>query len=183
MANFYLPERKETPKRYDNNRDINDLTAIFFEESLIDFNEKDFQENIPQVTHAGLYGAWDERFKDIPYGVKTLGEAGCAVFCFWQGLCTRAIYVGMDIEPFAKYLDDKHYYEPGKGTWHLLFDHYNLRRATNFQEIFDALKMGKIVTILVRNKDYPLSKSKEGSHFVNIIGKSEGSFIIYDPQP
>lgn len=180
MAEFYFPKRKETPRRYDNNRDINDLIAIYFEESLMDFNENDFPENISQVTIRGVYAAWEGRFRDVPYGTKTLGEAGCAVFCLWQGLASRAIYTGMDLEDFANYISD--YYEQDKGSYHNLFDHYNLRRATHFQELFDTLKMGKIVTLLVRNKDYSLSKSEEGSHFINIIGKDGSGFIIYDSQ-
>lgn len=180
MANFYLPERKETEVRYDNNGYVNMLISAMFKKSIADFDEKDYREVVPQLTNGCMYAAWDERFKDIPYGAKTLGEAGCAVFCFCQGLHTRSIYTGMDMEAFAKYIADKGYYEFGRGTYHNLFDHYGLRRATHFREIFDALRMGKIVTLLVENKDYLLSNSEGGSHYVNIIGNSGVGFIIYD---
>lgn len=198
MATFYLPERKETPKRYDNNRDVNNLIAKVFKESIIDFDENNYWEDIPIVIKCNILLAND--YKDVPYGGKTLGEAGCAVFCFEQGLCYRKIFKvlfkkimfcfkqglcyrgGRHIKLLSKYIADLGYYEFGKGTWHNLFDHFELRRATHFQEIFDALKMGKLITILAENKEYSPIKAVEGSHFVNIVGKLGEYFVIDDPQ-
>lgn len=184
MTKFYLSDRFEEPSehcnRYDNNNKVNDEIARAFKESVADFDENEYKENIPNVTKEDMLVASD--FKGVPYGSSTLEKSGCAVFCFWQGLCSRDVFISMDMETFAKYIYDKGYYKFGTGTYHNLFDHYGLRRATHFQEIFDALQMKKIVTILVENKKYTSNKFSEDSHFVNIIGKMKQFFVIYDSQ-
>lgn len=196
MANiFYLPKAEETEKRYDNNTDINNLIARAFKESIADFDEGDYLEDIVPVIKGNILLAND--YKDVPYGYggKTLGEAGCAVFCVEQGLYHRKIFKvcifkkimfrfkrGKYIKFLSKYIADLGYYVFGKGTRHNLFEHLELRRATHFQDIFDALKMGKIVTILVENEKYSPIKAVEGSHFVNIVGKLGEYFVIDDPQ-
>lgn len=181
MTNFYLPERKETPKRYDNNKYVNMLMSAMFKDSIVDFDENEHAEEI-WIDVNRILLAYE--FADVPYGGKTLGEAGCAVFCFEQGLCYRSGDRDkvMDIGNLAEYIAHKGYYEFGKGTYHNLFDHYGLRRATHFQEIFDALKMGKMVTILVENNKYSSDKSLKDSHFVNIVGKVKEKFVIDDSQ-
>lgn len=182
MAEFYLPERFEKPigncNRYDNNGRINAEIAKAFKESIAVFDKSEHKESIPIVVQEEISLA--ACFADVPYGGKTLGEAGCAVFCFRQGLISRNVRTWMDMPTFAKYIADKGYYEFGKGTYHNLFDHYGLRRATHFQEIFDALKMGKLVTILVENKKYFVDKANKDSHFVNIVGKRWENFVIDD---
>lgn len=184
MANFYLPERFEKPigncNRYDNNGKVNSEIAKAFKESIAVFDEECYKETIPIVVREEISLAI--YFKDVPYGGKTLGESGCAVLCFRQGLISRNVRTWMDMSTFAKYIADKGYYEMNVGTYHNLFDHYGLRRATHFQEIFDALKMGKLVTILVENKKYFWDEANKDSHFVNIVGKEGKKFVIDDSQ-
>ena len=180
MANiFYLPERKETPKRYDNNKYVNMLISAMFKDSIADFDENEHPEKMLINVEDILLAC---QFENVPYGCKTLGQAGCAVFCFEQGLCYRN--GGRDnplyIEYLSKYIGDKGYYAKDNGTYHGLFDHYGLRRATHFQDIFDALKMGKLVTILVENKKYFEDETSKDSHFVNIVGTDEKKFVIDD---
>lgn len=181
MAKFYLPERKETSKRWDNNKYVNMLISAMFKDSIADFDENEHRERMLVNVEDILLAS---QFENVPYGCKTLGQAGCAVFCLEQGLCYRS---GGREDPayiiyLAKYTGDKGYYEKNKGTYHSLLDHYGLRRATHFQEIFDALKMGKLITILVENKKYFEDEANKDSHFVNIVGAEEKKFVIDDSQ-
>lgn len=176
MTTFYIPGTKEEEKRYERNAIINNLIAIFFKESIADFDENKDLGYIPPVIQGNILLAND--YKDVPYGGKTLGEAGCAVFCLEQGLRYRGIIVSI-----VKLAEDiANYYVFGKGTRHNLFDHLELGRARHFQDIFDALRMGRLVTILVENNKYSPMEAVDGSHFVNIVGQKGKSFVIDDPQ-
>lgn len=178
---FALPYRRETSKRWDINQIINSSIEAAFRASVHEFDEakfagsENFELNVPTILTA-------EQYKDVPYGGKTLGEAGCAVFVFEQGLHYRFGEPVMQIEKLAKYIANLGYYEYGKGTYHNLFDHYGLRRATHVDDVIDSLYMDKMVTVFVRNCDYyPLEKN-EGSHFINLVGKSMKHFIVADSE-
>ncbi len=174
-----IPKREESPERYDANKAINELISDTFKKSVSAYTAN-FPKEFEETHGTSLMTKSNSKYGHIPYAEKTLGESGCAVFCFEHGLRTRGIEC--NIEELAKEIGEKRYYFYGKGTYHNLFDHYGLRRASDVQEIFDALKMGKIVTVLVQNKLYQFSKSNEGSHFINIIGiDKHGYFSITDP--
>lgn len=178
---FSLPERRETSKRWDFNQIINSSIEAAFRASIHEFDEakfadsENFELSSPPILTAELY-------KDVPYGGKTLGEAGCAVFALEQGLHYRFGEPVMQIEELAKYVADLDYYEYGKGTYHNLFDHYGLRRATHVDDVIYALYMDKMVTVLVRNCDYSPLEKNEGSHFINLVGKSGKNFSVADSQ-
>lgn len=170
-----LPVREERPERYEANKEINELIEVAWQESVESF-EGYPEENIPVITFKRIQSAETNGY--VRYGTKTLYEAGCAVFCFAQGLQQRGVTIG--IQELAKEIANKGYYYPGRGTYHNLFDHYGLRRASSVDEIFDVLKSKKLVTFLVKNEGYPFSRSNEGSHFINIVGKSGPNFIVDD---
>lgn len=184
---FTLPERRETPERYDANKIVNQAISDAFHTSL--GKAKEMAANavsevpyehskmvlVSDVLKSGVLAA------DIPYGVSTLGESGCAVFCLHDALtyARYAEYSELDIETVAQEVAAKGYYEPGKGTYHNLFDHMGARRATDIQEIFDALctRTRACVTLLVRNKDY---NGRSGRHFINIIYYDGTHFVVND---
>ncbi len=175
-----LQKRRETSRQWDINQMIEAAIAVAFSKSIGEFDEEtaknseDIVIDIPKML-------WSEDYKDVDYGGKTLGEAGCGAFCFEHGLHFRFGTPAMPMADLAKYLADLGYYEYGKGTYHNLFDHYGLRRATHVNEVLNALDCSKIVTVLVRNCDYSKIEKKEGSHFVNLIGKKGANFIVADP--
>ena len=184
---FTLPERRETPERYDANKIVNQAISDAFHASL--GKAKEMAANavsevpyerskmvlVSDVLKSGVLAA------DIPYEVSTLGESGCAVFCLHDALtyARYAEYSELDIETVAQEVAAKGYYEPGKGTYHNLFDHMGARRATDIQEIFDALctRTRACVTLLVRNKDY---NGRSGRHFINIIYYDGTHFVVND---
>ena len=109
----------------------------------------------------------DPKFKDIPYGESTLGKEGCGPFCISQAL-------GVSVLKVAKSLSEHNYHLKENGTWHMALDRLGARECDNIRQISEALKNGKIVTILGNR------------HFRNIIGvlfdehKKEYYFIISD---
>lgn len=179
---FNISLRREEPDRYDQNREINTLIQKNFKDSVSKFLENPY----PVYDYSGeddFNREWNSpKNKDIPYSSSTLGESGCAVYVFHQGLRYRKGSIP-SIEQLAQILAENGYYEPGKGTWHCLFDHWGLRRASNIKEIFDTLDIKELplITILVSNQLYPVSKSGSGSHFVNIVGVTQNGFLIDDP--
>lgn len=179
---FSIPPRRETPERYDLNREINNLIQKGFKDSI-----SNFLSNPYPVYDYAVKEDFDREWNsdkniNVPYGSSTLGESGCAVYAFHQGLRYRNGSVPL-ISDLARTLAEEGYYEPGKGTWHNLFDHWNLRRASDIKEVFDALDVKEfpLITVLVANKLYPASKSNSGSHFVNIVGLVHEGFLIEDP--
>lgn len=177
MTTFKFPKREETPERYDSNREINNLIQEAFKRSVSKFSMH--MENIAEVTDEQVKLSSD--YFDVPYAEKNIGRSGCAVLCMEHGLRTRGIQY--NIEELAKEIGDKGYYFPGRGTWHNLYDHYGLRRASDVEEIFATLRMGKIVTILLQNSVYVYGGAETDSHFVNIVGVYEGNtFIVDDPK-
>lgn len=181
-AYFGIPPRRETPERYDLNREINTLIQKGFKDSVSKFLANPYQV-FDYAVNEDFEREWNsDDNKDVPYGSSTLGESGCAVYAFHQGLRYRNGSVPR-ISNLACILAEEGYYEPGKGTWHNLFDHWGLRRASDIKEVFDAfdVKEFPLVTVLVSNKLYPPSKSSSGSHFVNLVGLVHGGFLIEDP--
>lgn len=174
-----LIKREERPEQYDANRDINNLIAETLKKSISDYVTK-YEGNTWYSDGTKEKIKCAKEYFGVPYAETTLGKSGCAVFCFEHGLRTRGIK--RKIETLAKEIGRKGYYYPGKGTWHNLFDHYGLRRATSVWEIFDAIHAGKIVTLLLRNEVYDYSESDEGTHFVNIVETSAPDmFVVEDP--
>lgn len=175
MFKFKLPPREESSERYDTNRKINELIAEAFKKSVENFELPCKARNVIIQTPIRTVKAYG----NVPYGLsgKTLKEAGCAVFTFEQGLRSRNIQI--ELKTLAYEIQAKGYYLYGKGTYHMLFDHYGLRRASNVTELFDNLQMGKIVTVLVKNSVYYGDSSTE-SHFVNLVGIDGNRFIVDD---
>lgn len=186
-SNFILPLRKETHERYEANRLINQTISDAFHASLDVFVEQpnypipevDYEQSrivlVNDVLESGITAG------DVPYGVSTLGESGCAVFCIHNALTyTRSSdYPNLSLETVAEEVASKGYYEPGKGTYHNLFDHLGARRATNVQDIFDALCTRKkaMVTLLVRNEEY---NGRSGRHFINLVYWDGNNFLLND---
>ena len=187
IINFILPERRETPERYDANKIVNQAISDAFHSSIV--NRAEVASNaVAEVPYepsnmvlASDVLASGTLAADVPYGVSTLGESGCAVFCLHDALtyARQSDYPELDIETVAKQVAEKGYYEPGKGTYHNLFDHVGARRATDIQELFDALctRTRACVTLLVRNKDY---NGRSGRHFINIIYFDGNHFYVND---
>lgn len=173
-----LPYCEEQKERYDVNCELNARIAQAFKESVNNFIQSDAVDFSMEVVPPKEKILLQEEYKDVPYAEKTLGESGCAVFCFEQGLRCRGHKI--QLVPLTNEIADKGYYSFGNGTYHCLFDHYGLRRASDVEEVFAALTMGKILTALVRNSDYHEDESAVGSHFVNIVGIKDYDFIIDD---
>lgn len=169
-----LPKREERSERYDSNAEINRIISECFKKSI-----DNYTDDRAFVLADAKEILRDSEYGEVPYGGKTLKEAGCAVFCFEQGLRSRGYQC--KIESLAKEISEKGYYNYGKGTYHNLFDHFGLRRATDAQEINDALNLRKVVTVLVSNCEYTGGKIQKESHFINIVGKDyEGNFFVDD---
>lgn len=185
MKTINLAPRMESHERYEANRAINELISKSFTDSLryyitneitvkpygkaICTNETPFFVNPTTTIPSG----------DLEYSSTTLRDGGCAVFCFHQGLTTQLIYA--DLEDLTEEIAKKGYYEPGKGTWHCLFDHFGSRRASHYAEIIDALLRGSISTCLVSNALYHNDSNRCGKLFVNVVGIDKSTVFIDDP--
>lgn len=185
---FLINDRKESHERYEANRSINELIEKSFKASVQDFLQTPSNYTVRySTTHYDRLREWNSPGNSIiPYASTHLGTSGCAIFVFHQGLRLQRVQLGFDPVPLAFLTDTigkKGYYEPGKGTWHNLFDHYGLKRASNIQEIFDTLyiKEFPVVTLLVRNELYPEIDSTTGAHFINAVGIAENGLYIDDP--
>lgn len=178
MATVTLAPRKESPERWDTNRDINEMIAQAFKKSVKSFNGSSVVSG-PEVreilTISSPYS--DTVCGELQYGGKKMEETGCAIFCFHQGLETR-LKEDIDIVQLAQEVEAKGYYEPGKGTYHNLFDHYGLRRATNYEEV---LMTSSICTMLVRNDKYHGDPARKGNHYVNVVGFNGDMAFVDDP--
>lgn len=181
-----LAERLESHNRYVNNQRVNALISECFAASMEDFiDQVDTIINPGGIceitTHDSLYFISPDhaiRAGELPYATTTIEKEGCAIPCFQQGLTVQGIYE--DIGTLATLIGDLGYYENDKGTWHQLFDHFGLRRATHWQEIYEALKRGSIVTCLVENSYYPANVITEGRNWINIVGANNTTFYIDD---
>lgn len=171
-----LSERQETHEQWKKNKVINQIIRDTWNSSKEELQTDD--NDIGTITmHRMLIS---KNYYKVPYGKKgesNLKKSGCAVFCFQQGLRIRGIEC--DMISLAKEVSKKGYYELGKGTYHNLFDHYGLRRATHVSEVFAALKQKHLVTMLV---DYENHNDLEEGHFLNIVGKKRSKFIVDDPE-
>lgn len=186
MKTLDFAPQQEDQKRYDLNAIINEMIHFAFQKSLRSFNP------ILELTVAPLskiISTVDSPFHinptttipcgDLDYGTTTLRESGCAVFCFHQGLSVQGIYC--DLDDLSDEITKKgYYYEPKNSTWHSLFDHYGLRRATHYMEIVDSLRHSSICTCLVKNSVYHNDPERNGNHFVNVVGLDKTKVCIDD---
>lgn len=181
MATTLAP-RPSTSDRWDKDKELNSLTEKFFKDSIEDFlsSHANVEAAIPEIDNRRIWNS--PEFQDTPYGVTTLGQSGCAVYCFFQAIRLQRGRTGESILDFASEVAQKRYYEPGKGTYHNLFDKFGLRRASHIQELFDTFLYKKgIVTVLVRNAAYLENDATSGRHFINIIGNTSSGFYVDDP--
>lgn len=169
---FWIPKREESKERYENNAAINELIAVALEESIERFKPR---EEIKDIVVTYRVIPWAKNYEMIGGGKSRLDKYGSAVFCLWQGLYTRNVEVL--IGELVSELTRKKY---DSKTWHVIFDHMGLRRATSIDEIFDTLKCRRLVTLLVKNSIYPNSKTGKGNHFVNLVGVKNSKFLVDD---
>lgn len=185
MKLLNLAPRMESHERYKANKAINELISKSFTASVERFipNEttvKPLEKHIFTInTPFFVNPTTSIPSGDLEYASTTLKDGGCAVFCFHQGLTTQLIYA--DLEDLTEEIAKKGYYEPDKGTWHCLFDHFSLRRASDYVEIIDALLRGSISTCLVNNALYHNDSNRSGKHFVNVVGIDKSMVLIDDP--
>ncbi len=186
MKLLNLAQRMESHERYEANKAINTLISQSFRASVQRFtiNEitcKPLKKMISTISSPFFVNLTTSiPCGDLEYASTTLKDAGCAVFCFHQGLSTRRIYT--DLEDLSNEIAKKGYYEPTHtGTYHSLFDHFGLRRVSNYIEIIDALLRGSISTCLVINALYHNDSNRLGKHFVNIVGIDKSTVFIDDP--
>lgn len=185
MKLFNMAPRLESHEQYEANRAINSLISQSFKRSVDKYvaNEttaKPYEKAICTIeTPFFVNPITTIPSGDLEYSCTTLRDGGCAVFCFNQGLTTQLIYA--DLEDLAEEIAKKGYYEPDKGTWHCLFDHFGLRRASHYVEIIDALMRGTISTCLVSNALYHNDPNRCGNHFVNVVGIDKSTVFIDDP--
>lgn len=169
---FWISKREESKERYENNAAINELIAVALEESIERFKSR---EEIKDIVVTYRVIPWAKNYEMIGGGKSRLDKYGSAVFCLWQGLYTRNVEVL--IGELVSELTRKKY---DSKTWHVIFDHMGLRRATSIDEIFDTLKCRRLVTLLVKNSIYPNSKTGKGNHFVNLVGVKNSKFLVDD---
>lgn len=125
-------------------------------------------------------------YSDLPYGQKgTIGSGGCGPLAVEYALRLMGFEVFfLDIieECVNKGYRAYEYNEKGEittaaGTEDHLF--YNLAdEALSLSEIFEALKEGRPVTLLVDNTIYNRDSSRKGNHFVTLIGVGIGNNAI-----
>lgn len=184
MSYFKLTQRFENPTRYNSNKVINNLIQNAFKESIRKFLDAPYPVS-EYSSEADLERQWNcPKNQAIAYTIhSTLGQSGCAVYTFHQGLRLERNCKDLTLPELTDEIAYNIYYEPGKGTYHNLFDHYGLKRASDIQEVFDAFGINHkgVVTVLVSNKFYPKSQSKAGNHFVNIVGTTSHGLLIEDP--
>ena len=171
---FCIPQREESNERFENNAAINEIIAVAFQESIEKFMlESDIKIKDIVATYRVI--PWARNYEMIGGGKSRLDKYGSAVFCLWQGLYTRNVEVL--IGELVSELTRKKY---DSKTWHVIFDHMGLRRATSIDEIFDTLKCRRLVTLLVKNSIYPNSKMGKGNNFVSLVGIKNSKFLVDD---
>lgn len=189
MKQLILAPRKEDHDCYEANRTINELISKSFRSSVSSISDDAIisitmnpvcEKIITTQTPFWITPTRSIPAGDIKYGSTTLKESGCAVFCFQQ-IATLKTNRCISISDLASEIYSKGYYEPGKGTWHNLFDHFGLKRASHFQEILFAIGRDGIVTCLVDNSVYHSDHKRVGKHFVNLTGFDKTNAIIDDP--
>lgn len=184
MTIFTLTPRQESPTRYDRNKEINRLIQDAFQNSIKEFLETPYP--VPEYSSTeDAERQWnDSKNRDISYTIHTtLGQSGCAIYAFHQGLRLERGYKSLTLPELADEVGCNNYYEPGKGTYHNLFDHFGLKRASDIHEVFDAFGIlhKRVVTVLVANKLYPGTESTSGNHFINVVGTTSSGLLIDDP--
>ncbi len=185
MSNFNISKRDENPTRYDNNAIINLVIERMFKTSVKNVLKNPNSIYLPnKIAKPDKDRIWNSpEYGEIPYSSSNLCISGCAVYVFHQGLRLQRGLSDISIKELAEKIGSKGYYEPGKGTYHNLFDHFGLRRASSVEEIIEniASKENPVITVLVRNDDCHWNNSKSGKHFINIMGSSGNDFFIDDP--
>lgn len=152
-----LEERLMTPDEYESYKKwSSEISATLKESTNQTYNYKDCTIEVEKIKYQPEYESWK-------YGSSTLAEAGCAIFCIEHG--SKKHY---SIETLAEVAAEKGYYEPGKGTWHHLFDRLGAVRLSYVQDIFSYLETGKIVTVLYEH------------HFLNLVGVQGTNFLVED---
>lgn len=184
MKILNLAPRKESHDCYKANQKINSLISQTFTTSVKHFipNEMTVIPFMKEILTIGTPHFVNSTYiipsGDLKYSSTTLRDGGCAVFCFHQGLTTQNFYT--NLEDVSNEIAKKDYYEPNKGTWHCLFDHFGLRRASNYTEIIFALLRSSISTCLVSNAIYHNDSNRCGKHFVNVVGIDKSTVYIDD---
>lgn len=186
-----LAKREETPSEWEKHKKINSKISEEFQKSLDTYDEKLYLEDIDPVTTERIYYNDELHAVQIPYGPNTtLQKSGCAIYCLEHALSAKG--ENINIAQLAEEAYQKGYLcevkkDNGvwkiKGTYHNLFDEHKngfCKRARNYEEIFDNLMAGQIVTLLVSNQKYHNDPNREGSHFINVIGKKRNFLIIED---
>lgn len=185
-----LAKREETPSDWETHKRGNSQISEKFQLSLSTFDEKLYGD-IKPVTAERIYYNNELDAVPIPYGPNTtLQKSGCAIYALEHAL--RAKGKKINIAQLADEAYQKGYLcevkkDDGvleiRGTYHNLFDMYKngfCNRAIKYQEVFGNLKAGKIVTLLISNQKYHNDPNREGSHFINVIGKKGNLLIIED---
>lgn len=186
-----LAKREEISSEWEKHKKINSKISEEFQRSLKTYDEKLYLEDIDPVTTERIYYNDELHAVQIPYGPNTtLQKSGCAIYCLEHALSAKG--ENINIAQLAEEAYQKGYLcevkkDDGvleiRGTYHNLFDLYKsgfCNRAIKYQEVFDNLKAGKIVTLLVDNQKYHNDPSKTGAHFINVIGKKGNLLIIED---
>lgn len=178
MDKFTFAPRKEKKVRYDTNKQVYDLIADLYADSIIDFNPDvlkglDFENTNCEILTVHTTG-------HIAYANSNLLKSGCAVLCFEEGITSKR-NSPMSIDTLSEIIAEKGYYEPGRGTYHNLFDHHGLRRCTSVYDVIESVNNNSLFTALVANDLYHRDSERTGKHFVNLVGIRNGNAIIDDP--
>ena len=153
-----LEERMMTPDHYESYKEWSAKIFKTLKESATQkYSCKDCTISMEPIKYQMEYESWK-------YGSSTLAKSGCAIFCIEHG--SKNHYAISDL---AEKAAENGYYEPGKGTWHHLFDRLGAVRLENVQDIFENLEKAYIVTVLYEH------------HFINLVGVRETNFLVEDP--
>ncbi len=134
-----------------------EISTTLKESATQKYSYKDCMISLEHIKYQPEYESWK-------YGSSTLAESGCAIFCIEHG--SKKHY---SISSLTEKAAEMGYYEPGKGTWHHLFDRLGAIRLSYVQDIFSYLETGKIVTVLYEH------------HFLNLVGVRGTNFLVEDP--
>lgn len=140
------------------------------------YNDKTIDGRVGDIPY-GYYAYSTKRPNDWKEKITTLENGGSGVLCYHHGLMTRGVTKRIDF--LAQELS-LNCYNPE--NFCSLFDHYGLRRALHWHEIFSALEQGKIITCLVKLSPYLGNPIIDGTGYINIVGCSENCFFVEDPK-
>lgn len=121
------------------------------------------------------------KYSRLPYGlVGTVGDAGCGPLAVEYALRVMGFSISFEdilhecvSKGYRAYVySDSDEIIDGAGTEHLLFSNLAIR-LSDLNEIFDFLKKGCPITLLVSNAVYHGNPERKGNHFVTLIGIDE----------